>query len=153
MRIKIFQIDSEKDVRDMKFKPLGSNEVNPSIYRNVYFGDVDAENLEEICRMFNGKRPATHQGHSLSVSDIVEVVDGEGKVKNGSYFCDRSGFKDIDFDGGKCEEMEGIDVVYVTPGHTPIHIRIRNTLEDMQNAVGGLIEPIYNEDQTVSVAK
>lgn len=152
MRIKIFQIDSEKDVRDMKFKPLGSNEVNPSIYRNVYFGDVDAENLEEICRMFNGKRPATHQGHSLSVSDIVEVVDGEGKVKNGSYFCDRSGFKGIDFDGGKCEEMEGIDVVYVTPGHTPIHIRIRNTLEDMQNAVGGLIEPIYNEDQTVSVA-
>ena len=48
--------------------------------------------------------------------------------------------------------MEGMDVVYVTPGNTPIHIRIRNELKDMQNAVGGLIEPIYNEDQTVSVA-
>lgn len=152
MRIKIFQINSEKDEKGMKFRPLGNNQVDSSIYKTVFYGDVTAENLEDIYRIFNEGRPATYQGHSLSVSDVVEVIDGKENVENGTYYCDRIGFKNINFDTSKCSEMEGMDVVYVTPNHSPLHIKIGNRLEDMQNAVGGLIEPVYNYDQTITVA-
>jgi hypothetical protein len=152
MRIKIFQINLDSDSKGVKFKPLSEKLINPSIYKNVYYGDVEAETLEDVYKIFNEDRPATHQGHRLSVSDVIEVIDGEGKVNNGTYYCNKIGFKDINFDVSKIQEMEGMDVVYVTPNHSPLHIKIRNSLKDMQNAVGGLIEPIYNDDQTISVA-
>lgn len=152
MRIKIFQINIRKDKNDMKFCSLGDKEIDSSIYQNVYFGDVQANNLEDIYKKFNCSRPATFKGHSLSVSDVVEIVDGENKLENGTYYCDRIGFKKINFDTSKCSEMEGIDVVYVTAGHSPLHIRIINELKDFQNAVGGSIETIFNhKDQTIII--
>ena len=44
---------------------------------------------------FNVEKPIDFMGHSLSVSDVVEILDGENK---GAYFCDSFGFKKIDFD-------------------------------------------------------
>lgn len=149
MRIKIYQIDSNKDTKREKFRPLSNQKINPSIYKKVFYGDVVAGTLEDIFIMFNDNRPPTHQGHSLSVSDIIEIIDGEGKVNNKIYYCDRIGFKEIKFDTSKCAEMVGMDVVYVTPGNPAIHIRIGRELSDLQNAVGGLIEPIYNGNQIV----
>lgn len=40
-------------------------------------------------------------------------------------------------------------VVYVTPGHTPLDIRILSDLHSLQNAVDGLIEPIYSEPEGI----
>lgn len=151
MRIKIFQINSEKDTEKKKFQPLSDEKIDSTIYKNVYFGDVNAESLEDIYTHFNGNRPATHQGHSLSVSDVIEVLDGENKVVNGKYFCDRIGFKEVEFDTSKSEEMSGMRVVYVTPNNTPIDIKIKTDIKSLQNAVGGLIEPIYNYDGTIIV--
>lgn len=152
MRIKIYQIDLDKDMNGDYLSELSDRKVDPSIYKNVYYGDVETESLQDIHDYFFDTTVPTYQGRGFDVSDVIEVIDGEDKVQNGIYYCDKIGFKNIDFDTSKCEEMEGMDVVYVTPGNTPIHIRIRNELKDMQNAVGGLIEPIYNEDQTISVA-
>ena len=41
----------------------------------------------DIFRIFNIDHPKDFRGHSLSVSDIVEVVDSNS-VKSGFYFCD-----------------------------------------------------------------
>ena len=150
MRIKIFQIDMEKDSNHNKFRPFKSaSEINPQIYKNVYYGDAEAKSLEDVFYLFNTQRPPTHQGHSLSVSDIVEVCEGTEMVKAGSYYCDDFGFKEVDFDSSQCADMDGMRVVYVTPNHTPIDIRIGTELEDLQNAVGGLIEPIYCEPEGI----
>ena len=70
---------------------------------------------------------------------------------NGSYFVQDIGFKKIDFDSSKAQEQEGMRVVYVTPNNTPLDIRIGTDLRDLQNAVGGLIQPLYNEDGTIMV--
>ena len=42
-------------------------------------------------------------------------------------------------------------VVYVEPGEKPYTAEILHTLQAEQKAVGGLIEPIYNEDDTILV--
>ncbi len=153
MRIRVFQIDSDKDVKGAKFFGLTEGGVNPAIYKNVFYGDVEAENLEDVYRLFNDNRPMTHQGHSLAVSDVVEVCnDNEDLVTaNGFYFVKNIGFKKIDFDSSQAEEMSGMRVVYVTPNNTPLDIRIGTDLRDLQNAVGGLIQPIYNGDGTMIV--
>ena len=153
MRIKIFQIDSDKDIKRSKYFGIPKDGVNPSIYKNVFYGDVEAENLEDVYRLFNENRPMTHQGHSLAVSDVVEVCnDSEDLVTaNGFYFVKDVGFEKIDFDSTQTEEMSGMRVVYVTPNNTPLDIRIGTDLRDLQNAVGGLIQPIYNGDGTMIV--
>ena len=153
MRIKIFQIDSDKDTQRVKFFGIPKDGVNPAIYKNVYYGDIDADNLEDVYRLFNDNRPFTFQGHSLSPSDVVEVCnENEDLVTpNGSYFVKDWGFEKIDFDSSQAEEMSGMRVVYVTPNNTPLDIRIGTELRDLQNAVGGLIQPIVNGDGTLIV--
>ena len=55
MRIKIYQIDQDKDTNKIKAfgidslkKLLGSADIDASIYNNVFYGDVECENLEDI---------------------------------------------------------------------------------------------------------
>jgi hypothetical protein len=152
MRIKIFQIDIDKDKEKAKFRALNEiKEINPEIYKTVYYGDVEAQNLEDIYAMFNDNRPPTFQGHSLSMSDIVQICDKEDTLmeNDACYYCDEIGFKKVDFDADKCADMSGMRVVYVTPNHTPLDIRILSDLRSLQNAVDGLIEPIYSEPEGV----
>ena len=50
--------------------------------------------------MFNDNRPPTFQGHSLSMSDIVQICDKEDTLmeNDACYYCDEIGFKKVDFD-------------------------------------------------------
>ena len=156
MRVKVYQIDFRKDVNRVGFESYDyimkhEGKIDPSIYRLVYFGDIDATSLEDAFRIFNLSIPGTYQGHSLSVSDIVEVVE-DWEVDEACYFCDSVGFKKLDdFDSSKCGDMEGQKVVYIAPNRTPIVIRIKDSLEAHQHAVGGMIEYSYPFDDGVVV--
>ena len=52
MRVKIYQIDSEKDEHAYRFAPLSYVEkrggIDPNIYKQVYYGDIDVDNLESL---------------------------------------------------------------------------------------------------------
>ena len=88
MKINIYQINSSRDgypgVKFMGTSFLKSKSenseinINSSIYDRVYSGTVDCNNLEDVYEMFNLRHPADFRGHSLSVSDIVEVADASG---------------------------------------------------------------------------
>lgn len=58
-------------------------------YELVYSYEDENPDLEEIFFKFNMERPEDFTGHSLSVSDVVEV---NGK----KYYVDSFGFKEID---------------------------------------------------------
>lgn len=113
MRIKIYQINPDKDRNKVKFagydslkRYQGNNDIDSGIYKNVFHGDVDCNDLEDIYTLFNTERVPTHQGHSLSVSDIIQVIDSDNEVLNGKcFFCDSIGYKTVDFDTSKCEEI------------------------------------------------
>lgn len=58
-------------------------------YEVVYEGEIEGENpnavLEELFEIFNIRHPEDFHGHSLSVSDVVEL-DGV------NYYCDSVGW-------------------------------------------------------------
>lgn len=160
MRIKIYQIDSDKDANRIKFfgidslkKLQGNTDIDPSIYKNVFYGDVAANDLEDIYQFFNTMRIPTHQGHSLSVSDVIEVIDCDNEMYKGKcFFCDSIGYKTIDFDSSKCAEMDGLKCVYITPHNTPIELNLEiNDYDTISTAVEGRIEMTCPFDDNVCI--
>ena len=146
MNIRIYQIEMDRDKEKMKFESLETTleftgQVDPSIYSQVYSGSCDCNNLEEVFGKFNSNEDIPgFYGHSLSVSDVVEISDDEDK---GTYFCNPVGFEKIDFDTSAVPKEDMMRILVLEPHKEPYEMEIRNDLKGMQSVVGGLIEPIY----------
>lgn len=98
MKIKIYQAKSDVDFKFMGFryveKFLNGNVNFDTNYKLVYEFEKNYQGsitniLDSIYLCFQGVKPIDYKGHSLSVSDIIEV-DG---VK---YYVDSFGFKSLD---------------------------------------------------------
>lgn len=91
MKIKIYQISTEKDKRNLLFMGFEftqrHGDVDPTEYELVFEGEVEATHLETVYDIFNtySEMPAGYRGRSLSVSDVVVTEDG-------AFFCDIFGF-------------------------------------------------------------
>lgn len=150
MRLKIYQINSERDSNRVKFWGLESlhkfqksSEVDATLYDNVFDADIDEMGLEEIFDRFNHEKHPLYRGHSLSVSDVVVTEDG-------AFFCDSFGYQKIEFDESKTQKQDNLmRILYVEPHRKPYVAEIKNTLEGVQQAVGGSIEYLDNGDGTV----
>lgn len=94
MKLKIYQI--KKDAPDRHYKIFESydklieyyGKIDMNDYNCVWEDDFadDEDTLEDIFARFNMNHPQGFKGHSLSVSDIVEMDE----VK---YYCDYIGWK------------------------------------------------------------
>lgn len=144
MRIRVFQIDDGKDADKLKFVSyetvMKRASVDANIYHQVYGGTVNCSDLEGVFSLCNTTFPSGYYGHSLSVSDVIEICDGERK---GFYYCDVVGFEKIDFDISKVDRSDMLKILIVEPGKEPYEAEIRDELEAKQSVVGGLIEPVY----------
>lgn len=166
MKIKIYQVNMERDEKRIAFMGLdefpkfqGSYEVKSSLYDSVYIGEVDCKNLEEVYRKFNLDHPAGYKARSLSVSDVVEIIESDS-MKSGFYFCDSFGFKEVSFDPSKtqisdrfcdAEKVKTISVLLVQPNKFPKMIEIESELEAMQRVVGGDIEEYMPFEDEVAI--
>ena len=155
MKIKIYQVNHDRDQNNVCFMGMealkriqGNTEVNSAIYDSVFEGEVQCKTLENVYEMFNRNHPQGYKARSLSVSDVVEIVEDE-KLKPGFYFCDSIGYKEISFDPDKTQkserfcnldEVETISVLLVQPGQYPKMVEIEPSLEAMQRIVDGDIE-------------
>ena len=145
MRFRLYQIDRDKDPGRKRFEPLDQIEnVNPSIYRKVFDAEADVTDLEDAYATFNIEGHPLLNGHSMSVSDVI--VNDEG-----AFYVDSSGFRNIEFDESKADSSNQIRVLFVQPHKKPFVAEIPDTLKAKQNAVGGLIEFVYNTDETALV--
>ena len=116
MKIKVFQIVSERDKRSVKFAGLEemkkyqvSDKVNAALYEEVFDSDVDRDTLEGVYELLNTDHPPLYRGHSMSVSDVVKTEDG-------FFYCDRYGFKKIDFDESFATKPKDLlRIVFVEP--------------------------------------
>ena len=150
MNITIYQINMKRDTNRIAFESFerlkmyqGSTDIDSAIYDRVFEGNVECTDLEEVFKMFNLNHPKDYMGRSMSVSDVVGVIneDGSGEF----FFCDSIGFRKVDFQPeltGKIED-EHMRVVLLEPGKTSRVTFIGTSLEDKQRAVGGDIEIIY----------
>ena len=159
MRIKLYQIDTDRDTSGICFMSHDYAEKHgweSSIYNMTFSGDVKCNSLEEVFSMFNSpERPETFMGRSLSVSDVVEIRESD-TLNPGFYFVDSIGFKSISFDKSLCKEpvkaSDGkISVLLVEPNKYPKMIEIDDTLEAMQEVVGGDIEEYMPFEDEVAI--
>ena len=155
MKIRIYQVNTERDSDNLAFmgsdflmKKRGGMNLDSSIYDSVFEGTVECRSLEDVYAVFNRNHPTGYKARSLSVSDVVEVVEAE-KQKTGFYFCDSFGFQEVAFEPDKAQKSERfcdfdhlktIEVLLVQPDKTPQLIRIEDSLAAMQAVVGGDIE-------------
>ena len=91
MTYKIYQLLPK--YHGLLFEKYDHTEFNIEKYKQVYDGNINAEEnvigtLEKIYLMFNLSKPNDFRGHSLSVSDVVEL-DRE------KYYVERFGWKKI----------------------------------------------------------
>lgn len=151
MKIKVFQVNPELDRYDTLFRSYDSamksaGKIDPSIYKTVFAGNVEAEDLEDVFAALNFSQPVGYNGHSLSVSDIVEIEGG------GHHYCDTFGFQELkDFDASKVEPINGYRMLVIEPHKAPYEMVIPDGLEPLQQAVGGWIECTYPFDDNAYV--
>ncbi len=145
MKIKIFQINTDRDVNNVKFagydsleKWQGTTDIDASLYDEVFDGEVEASGLEGIYTIFNTQAVPFHRGQSLSMSDIVTTEDG-------AFYCDRFGFQKVDFDESLAHKPDNLlKVVYVEPHKSAVIKEIDE--EGFARAVEGSYERIYTKD-------
>lgn len=100
MKYEIYQL-KEDTMEQVKLRFMASDQaaqlggIHRENYRRVYEGRVESrkdaqQTLDSLFRRFNIDRPADFEGHSLSVSDIAYLTDGN---ISGWWFCDAYGWK------------------------------------------------------------
>lgn len=82
-------------------------------YRLVYDGgltraegETDNGVLERIFIRCNDHLPEGYQGHSLSMSDVVELYEGEKRL---FFYCDTVGFAPVQFDAAQARPMGDVN--------------------------------------------
>ncbi|MEG0824439.1 MAG: YodL domain-containing protein [Oscillospiraceae bacterium] len=96
---RVWQLKPESDVR-MRFITLtdyekGFGSPQRADYQAVFDGEVETNDLEALYTKFNVNHPPGYAGHSLSMSDVLELYDDSGSTY---HYCDRFGFKEIAFE-------------------------------------------------------
>ena len=143
MKIRIYQVNLGRDEKRVAFMGIDEREhflesrnIDSSIYDCVFSGDVDCNNLEDVFQKFNIDHPDGYTGRSLSVSDVVEIVDAE-TVDKGFYYCDNVGFSKVEFEPKEAEPYkdEKIKVLMVEPGKKAYEKEIGTSLEEMYAAL------------------
>lgn len=147
MRVKIYQINTDRDISKQKFMKLDVDKNVPSsIYDEVFNAEIDETDLEAVFMRFNTTGHPLFRGHSLSVSDVI-VMDGK------AHYCQNIGFNEIPFDESQTQKPDNLmRVVYVEPDKPAYVAEIAHTLEAEQKAVGGgLIQTLYFEDDNTTI--
>ena len=92
MNYKIYQTSSKTCDYAFEWWSWAQDRFNFNDYELKYEGDIEVEDinktLEDLFRIFNVERPSDFRGHSLSVSDIIEINDKY-------YYCDSVGWTEI----------------------------------------------------------
>lgn len=107
MKVRIYQIDFERDEKFLCYRNLESvlercgGIIPAESYNMVFEYEALSDNLERLFFIFNEAHLKGYKARSMSMSDVVEVID----PVNGSkfFFCDKIGFKEVSFDASKAK--------------------------------------------------
>lgn len=95
MYIRIYQV---KEGEPCAFRPLSEvKKADPAVYMQVWDGRVEAKDLEKVFTIFNISHPEGYKGRSMSVSDVVGIMD-DGTDEWTYYFVDTIGFTVVPFE-------------------------------------------------------
>jgi hypothetical protein len=93
MKYRIKQLKKDKESKLFQWWSWVKDKFDLNDYEVIYEGEIDGnstyECLEQLFYIFNQEHPEDFKGHSLSVSDIVEL-DG------GNFYCDSHGWVNVE---------------------------------------------------------
>ena len=101
MRIRIYQIEMSLDEQNVAFRPYTEmqekypGDIPANLYRMIYEGIVPTKEFSVVFYIFNMAHPQDYRGRSLSVSDVIEVVEESSST---FYYVDTIGFREVLFD-------------------------------------------------------
>ena len=145
MKVRIFQLKDNADNRFMSYDfTTAHGGVKAENYHQVYGGEVLADGLDGVYMICNTDHPPGYYGHSLSISDVVEICEGKD---SGFYFVDSFGFKKLDdFDISKTNHTDMMKILVLENDRAPYVAEIRHDgIRAMQSVVGGSFECVYFE--------
>lgn len=97
--VRIWQLNADSDFskRFISFDEFKEKfgEPGKDSYNAIFDGSLPTNNLDEIYEICNLNHPKDYRGHSLSMSDVVELYDDNG---SSFHYVDRFGFKEISFE-------------------------------------------------------
>lgn len=99
--VEVWQLKDHESLHNLHFASVedigGIDKVKKANYRIVYSGEYQGEDklltLDELYRKFNMEIPDTYKGHSLSVSDVIVIKDGNTSK---AWYVDSYGFTPIE---------------------------------------------------------
>ncbi len=96
-------------------------------------GFTDQEKMDDMKRLLD----------SAGISYKADYVQDKHmkSVRPGAYFCDSIGWKELDFRENLAEDMDGIRVIRIEPGHPAYETCVKPDLRSLQNAVSDHGEP------------
>lgn len=105
--VRIWQLKPDSDFK-LRFRSYSETqkacgEPSTKNYSAVYDGELETNDLEAIYTKFNIDHPEGFIGHSLSISDVVELYDDSSSQ---FYFVDSIGFQEIEFNS--CKQEHGM---------------------------------------------
>ena len=136
--------------------PPGNLMINSSKYKLIYGGLTKfSDPISFILRELSGKVDLKgFYQKKLLYGDIVEIISP--RDRSGFYLLNKRGIMCVDnFNPKDIINVDRSDMIYVMvcePMRFPYYVLIQNKLEAMQNIVGGLIEPIYFEEDNSAIA-
>ena len=97
--VRIWQLKTDSDL-ELRFRGYDevlnvSGEPSKNNYDVVFDGELETNDLESIYTKFNIDHPTDFKGHSLSISDVVELYD---ESSSEFHYVDQFGFKAIEFE-------------------------------------------------------
>ena len=97
--VRIWQLKTDSDL-ELRFRGYDevlnvSGEPSKNNYDVVFDGELETNDLESIYTKFNLNHPSDFKGHSLSISDVVELYD---ESSSEFHYVDQFGFKAIEFE-------------------------------------------------------
>lgn len=116
-------------------------------------GNVQTLRFSDLLEYHAKIMELTEQDGDFEAHDLAGLhIPMNPMPEPGAYYCDSIGFQPIAFDKAQTQKPKNLmRVVYVEPHKAPYVADIARTLEAEQKAVGGLIEPIDNDDGTCLV--
>ena len=107
--IRIWQLKSDFDAncRFVSYEEMTKNLGHISLenYNVVFDGQMQTNDLEQIYSIFNTDHPQDYKGHSLSMSDMIELYDDD---VSSFHYVDRFGFKEVEFT--KHEQIQELNI-------------------------------------------
>lgn len=95
-QFKVYQLPVEHNAKFMNLEFVRENNIMPKLedYKLVYEGEFEPQGEysepDQLYMKFQGEKPEGYTGHSISMSDVVEI---DGKY----YYCDDYGWEEISF--------------------------------------------------------